>query len=434
MRLGYARVSKEEQSDSLPAQVARLQGAGCDRIVEELESGRNDDRAGLAEVVAEVRAGKVVELVITRADRLGRNAAFADELLALCALQGVTVTALDGGVIESATPQGFLQARLLTTMAEVESRMLSLRLRRQFEQYRAQGRHLRRRKPFGYRGGPGHRLEPHPEHWPQALKVLQRLREIGSFTGTANDLPSWCVWTPAPSSLQAWFVNPCIRGNIGHLLKKESGKGWGQRWGEIRYGQHPALIGEADWQDLAQFLRRPSNRFQGHANEVRHGLTGLLRCASCGHSLRRNNSGGTAWWRCRHRLCEAKGGIREEAAMAAVVAASVAAADRLAAVAAAPVDEDPAVAAKRRDLEQLEGLARRNPAIASACVALRAEIESLRDRPRLTPDLMLIAERISDPAFFVGATAAEQRALFGAVLESLQVGQSGEAHALPRSW
>jgi hypothetical protein len=120
--------------------------------------------------------------------------------------------------------------------------------------------------------------------------------------------------------------------------------------------------------------------------------------------------------------------------MVKVVAACVAAAERLAAVAAAPVDEDPAVAAKRRDLEQLEGLARRNPAIASACVALRAEIESLRNRPRLTPDLMMIADRISDPGFFTGATAPEQRALFGAVLDSLQVGQSAEVHALPRSW
>jgi hypothetical protein len=47
---------------------------------------------------------------------------------------------------------------------------------------------------------------------------------------------------------------------------------------------------------------------------------------------------------------------------------------------------------------------------------------------------MVIAERISDPAFFVGATAAEQRALFGAVLESLEVGVSGEVRAVPRSW
>ena len=434
MKLGYARVSKEEQSDSLPAQVARLQGAGCDRIVEELESGRNDDRAGLAEVVAEVRAGKVVELVITRADRLGRNAAFADELLALCALMGVTVTALDGGVIESATPQGFLQARLLTTMAEVESRMLSLRLRRQFEQYRSQGRHLRRRKPFGYRGGANHKLEPHPEHWPQALKVLQRLRELGSFSAVMRELPSWCSWTPASPNLQAWFYNPCIRGHVGHMLQKGSGKSWNQQWGEIHYDQHPPLISEGDWQELAMYLRRPGNTFLGRGREARHGLTGLLSCAACGHSLRRNMSGHTAWWRCRHRLCQERGAIRERDALVLAVAACVAAADRLAAAYAMPADEDPAVAAKRRDLEQLEGLARRNPAIASACVALRSEIDSLIRRPRVAPELAGYAERISDPEFFAGATPEEQRALFGAVLETLAVGPKGEARAQPRSW
>jgi DNA invertase Pin-like site-specific DNA recombinase len=432
MRLGYARVSKEEQADSLPAQVARLQGAGCDRIVEELESGRNDDRAGLAEVVAEVRAGRVVELVITRADRLGRNAAFADELLALCALMGVTVTALDGGVIESATPQGFLQARLLTTMAEVESRMLSLRLRRQFEQYRVQGRHLRRRKPFGYRGGANHRLEPHTEHWPQALRVLQLLRELGSFSAVTKDLPAWCSWTPSSSNLQAWFCNPVIRGHVGHLLDKATGKGWSQRWAEVHYDQHPALISEADWQELAQYLRRPANRFLGHANEVRHGLTGLLRCASCGHSLRRNSSGETAWWRCRHRLCQEKGGIRENRAMPVVIALCVTAADRLAAAVAAPQGEDPAVSAKRRDLEALEALARRNPAIGSACAALRAEITAMANRPRVTPDVEAIRERLSDPELFRLAGPAELRAVFGAVLQEVRVGPSGEMEAVDR--
>jgi len=432
MRLGYARVSKEEQSDSLPAQVARLQGAGCDRIVEELESGRNDDRAGLAEVVAEVRAGRVVELVITRADRLGRNAAFADELLALCALQGVTVTALDGGVIESATPQGFLQARLLTTMAEVESRMLSLRLRRQFEQYRAQGRHLRRRKPFGYRGGAAHKLEPHPEHWPQALRVLQLLRELGSFSAVTKDLPAWCSWTPSGSNLQAWFCNPVIRGHVGHLLEKGSGKGWGQRWGELHQDQHPALISEADWQELAQYLRRPANRFLGHANEVRHGLTGLLSCASCGHSLRRNNSGETAWWRCRHRLCKEKGAVREDRAMPVVIALCITAADRLATAVAAPQGEDPAVSAKRRDLEALEALARRNPAIVSACAALRAEIAAMGNRPRVTPDVEAIRERLSDPELFRLAGPAELRAVFAAVLQEVRVGPAGEMEAVDR--
>jgi hypothetical protein len=52
----------------------------------------------------------------------------------------------------------------------------------------------------------------------------------------------------------------------------------------------------------------------------------------------------------------------------------------------------------------------------------------------VTPDLLAVAERISDPAFFTGAAPQEQRALFGAVLESLQVDRSGAVHAQPRSW
>lgn len=435
MKLGYARVSKEEQVDSLPAQVARLRNAGCDEVVEEQESGKVDSRPGLAEVIAAVRAGRVKELVITRADRLGRNAAFADELIALCDLQGVTMTALDGGAIESATPQGFMQARLITTMAEVESRMLSLRLRRQFEQYRSQGRHLRRRKPFGYQGGTDHKLEPHPDHWPQALKVLERLRVVGSFTGVARELPSWCSWTPAPTNLQNWFCNPVIRGHVAHLLDRTSGKGWSQRWAETYYDQHPALISEAEWRDLADHLRRPINKFQAVTDrEGRHGLTGLLRCANCGHNMRRNSAAGVTWWRCRHRLCEERAAIKEEAALPAAIAAAVDAADRMAALAVMPPDEDPAIAAKRQDLEQLEQLAQRNASLAPAVAALREEINGMSRRPQASPDMTEAAARISDPEFFSGATPQEQRALLALALQWLEVDRAGAVRAQPRSW
>lgn len=435
MKLGYARCSTDEQAEALAAQVARLEAAGCDRIVSELESGRHNDRPGLAEVIGEVRAGRAKELLITRADRLGRDAAFADELIALCALQSVTITALDGGTIEAASPAGFLQARLLTTMAEVESRMLSQRIRRQFDTYRAQGRHLRRRKPFGYQGGADHRLEPHPEHWPQALLVLQRLREVGTFNGVARELPSWCEWTPAPTNLQSWFCNPVIRGHLGHHLDLSSGKGWKQRWGEIHYDQHPALISEADWHDLAAHLQRPINKFRVEADrEGRHGLTGLLRCANCGHNMRRNSAAGVVWWRCRHRLCQNRAAVKESVALPAAAAAAVEAAERMAALAVMPPDEDPAITAKRQDLEQLEQLARRNASLAPAVAALRGEIEAMGRRPQVSPDTAEAAARISDPEFFAGATPAEQRALFGLALQWLEVDRAGEVRAQPRSW
>ena len=87
--LGYARCSKDEQADALVAQVSRLEAAGCDRIISELQSGRDNDREGLLEVLAMVAGGHVAELLVTRVDRLGRDAAYADQLIALCALHEV---------------------------------------------------------------------------------------------------------------------------------------------------------------------------------------------------------------------------------------------------------------------------------------------------------------------------------------------------------
>ena len=420
LTLGIARCSTDEQAEALQAQVIRLREAGCDYVIEELISGKRQERAGLMEAVALVRAGKVREVVVVRVDRLTRTAQEGDQFIALCDLKGVSIRALDGGQIEAATPQGFLMARMMTTMAEVESRMLSQRLRKQFEVYRAQGRHLRRRKPFGYVGGADHKLEPDPETWDFALRVLDELREVGSFTGVANRLPDWCPWTPAASNLQAWFCNPVIRGHIGH--HKTTGKGWGVSWGEIYYDQHPALIGEGEWQELAALLRKTRNNFKKSVDAV-HGLTGLMRCDSCGHRLRRNSSNGVVWWRCRHRLCKARAGIKEAEALAFAIEACVQAADELAKVAAAPIDESPQVAAKRRDLQQLQELARRNPALDVGVQALRNEIEGMTCRDVVLPDFAQYALAASDPGFWERATPEEQRTLLLEVLEAVRVKQ-----------
>jgi site-specific DNA recombinase len=424
IRLGYARVSTDEQADALAPQISRLQGAGCDRVLSDIERGSNPDREGLLEAMAMVRAGQVAEIIVTRVDRLGRDAAFTDQLLGLAQGMGVVVRALDGGVIETLSPQGFLMARLTTGLAEMESRMLSLRIRKQFEQYRAQGRHLRRRLPFGYARGDGVRLVPHPENWAHALRVIEELRRLGSFAAVAYQLPSWCPWTPAGGSLQAWFTNPVIRGHVGHL--RSGGKGWDSTWGEIYYDQHPALITDRAWRELADMLRRTRNRFAGQPTiESRHGLTGLLVCHSCGHRMRRNTAQGVAWWRCRHRLCDNRGGVKESAVMPVVIEACVQSADVLARAAAAPVDEDPALILKRQDLDATRVLAARNPALAPAVTAIEAEIRSLERRERIPADVEAYTAMMRDPAFFTGATPDHQRVMVGALIQHVLVGPGG---------
>lgn len=435
--IGYARVSTKEQAESLAPQVTRLKQAGCVQVFTDMESGRNSDRDGLLEVMALVKAGKVTELLIDRVDRLGRDSTYTDALIAQCEAKGVVIRALVGGEIETTTPQGFLLSKIQTAMAEMESRMLSLRIRRQFDVYRAEGRHLRRRKPFGYRGGPDHKLVPDPDQWDQALRVLEELKQLGSFTGVANQMATWCMWKPAAGNLQAWFCNPVIRGHMPYKLDRKTGKGWNQRWSEIHYDQHPALISESDWRDLADLLQRPRNTFGGgQGTETKHGLTGLLRCINCGHRMRRNSSAGVVWWRCRHRLCQDRAGVKEELVMPVVVWACIQEAQRLAAVATAPPDTNPAVAAMLDELEAMERLAARNPdnrAMALAVQEQRQQVEAIRRVEPISLDLDTI-KALRDPHFFEAAPAAEQRSIFQALLRGVLVGAHGDPISpLPRS-
>ena len=439
--LGYARCSTEEQADALEAQITRLEGAGCDQIIKELVSGANNERPGILQAIKLVEAGNVGELLLTRIDRLGRDAAFADALIAMCCDKGVKIRALDGGTIESATPEGFMTSRLMTTMSEFERRMLSQRLKKQFDVYRGQGRHLRGRKPFGYMGGKEHRLVPHPKNWDHALRLLDTLRKHGTWYGAHQDMQEWCPWKPAKVNLTAWFVSPIIRGHM--CYGTSGGRSWNQQWEKILYDQHPALISEKDWQELSLVLRQSPDPFKNFHKKgetsPKYGLTGLLTCANCGYNLRyqgplpyRNQLG---YWRCTRKDCKRKGGFEEKLALKFVAAACVDAARDLVRSAADTSAEDPALIEKKRDLDQARSLAMRNPSLEPMVKALEQEIENMKKRPAPEIDTAVYEEWMQDSAFFTEATPEEQRALFGAVLKTVRVGVTGEkAHAVRRSF
>ena len=69
MRIGYARVSTDEQSLALQADA--LEKDGCDRIFSDKVSGSRMDRPGLKEAMSHLRAGD--SWVVWKLDRLGRG-------------------------------------------------------------------------------------------------------------------------------------------------------------------------------------------------------------------------------------------------------------------------------------------------------------------------------------------------------------------------
>ena len=152
VKIGYCRVSTRsgEQLSALESQVSRVEGAGVDRVITDVESGLSNERPGMNELLQLIDSKQVSEVVATRVDRLGRDASATDSLIILAGRKGVTITTLDGGTVEAETPTGFLMARLSTSLAEMESKMLSLRIKRGFEQRRKTHKPCRGKAPWGY--------------------------------------------------------------------------------------------------------------------------------------------------------------------------------------------------------------------------------------------------------------------------------------------
>lgn len=127
MKIGYARVSSDEQNPAL--QIAALRREGCAPIFEDVASGGTAERAGLARALSKCRAGDV--LVVWKLDRLGRS--LIDLVHLVEALQargaGLKILTGQGAQIDTTKPDGRMIFGLLTVMAQFERELIGERTR-----------------------------------------------------------------------------------------------------------------------------------------------------------------------------------------------------------------------------------------------------------------------------------------------------------------
>jgi DNA invertase Pin-like site-specific DNA recombinase len=125
MRLGYARVSTNEQD--LSGQLQALKAAGCERVYSEKKTGANGDRAALQRMLKEVQPGDVV--VVTRLDRLARSTRDLLNILDRLGKDEVGFQSLRETAIDTTTPHGRLTISILASIAEFERELISDRIR-----------------------------------------------------------------------------------------------------------------------------------------------------------------------------------------------------------------------------------------------------------------------------------------------------------------
>lgn len=124
MIFGYARVSTKGQArdgNSLEAQRAELEKAGCEYIFVDAFTGTKMDRPEMDKMLAKIRKGDT--LVVTKLDRLGRSVSQASELITQLLDEDITINVLNLGILSNDS-MNILMRNVLLSFAQFERDMI----------------------------------------------------------------------------------------------------------------------------------------------------------------------------------------------------------------------------------------------------------------------------------------------------------------------
>lgn len=275
LKVGYARVSSKQQADTdaLNQQIDRLQKCGVEKLYIDVESGRKESRKGINQLFADIKLGKVREVVATRIDRLGRNVIAIHRAIETFQKAGIKLTILDSPLGDTNSAFGWLTINNIAGLAEFESRLLSERSRHGMNYYRQNRRYYK--PPMGYIKDENGHLIPDPDKWDLMREVVNRLQ-----TYSFGNISKWLYEEKGVkiygSSIYKWVINPALRGHTFYNLPDGAV--------EKHYNTHQALITEEEYDAIVNHSRK-KYRKDSHTNKKVHFLSGLIYCGFCGVTL-----------------------------------------------------------------------------------------------------------------------------------------------------
>lgn len=136
MKIGYARVSTEEQN--LDRQLDILKQAGCDRIYEEKVSGVKKDRTELNKMLDQIRTGDVI--IISDLTRLSRSVKDLFSLVEQIEEKGANIKSIKESWLDTTNAQGKLMFTIFAGISQFERDLISQRTIEGLNAARARGK------------------------------------------------------------------------------------------------------------------------------------------------------------------------------------------------------------------------------------------------------------------------------------------------------
>ena len=414
MRVGYARVSTKEQDldGALAQQIDRLKGAGCEFIYQDVESGRKSGRVNYQKLMAECEVRKSgLTIVVTRLDRLTRSLIELRRFIDTVERTGVNIIALNSPV-DYSTAAGRFQLNMVGAFAEMESDMMSERIRHGQAYRRKLNKPAPGYAPFGYRKfEDSFECDRAPvicfegKEWSRADLARLRIDLImseGSLYRASkvynsrigleileNGHPFGKLRTSG-QGLSSWVVNPVLRGFICYGRRRAQGLNDQHKW-DLREGNFEPILTQSEFKIIEQIIL--GNRKKERATSSGSFLfSGLLRCQKCQGVLsgRRweTKEGFNAHYFCKKRVsyagCDSLGAIAENDLKAFVAEKLTDYAQEILNLEYLAVDEtvDPEIASLESQLSELVKIPNPSQPIVGAINEIKNQIQqkSLREQ------------------------------------------------------
>ena len=136
MKIGYARVSTEEQN--LDRQIDILEQIGCGRIYEEKVSGIKKERPELNKMLDQIRTGDVI--IISDLTRLSRSVKDLFSLVEQIEGKGANIKSIKESWVDTTTAQGKLMFTIFAGISQFERDLISQRTIEGLNAARARGK------------------------------------------------------------------------------------------------------------------------------------------------------------------------------------------------------------------------------------------------------------------------------------------------------
>lgn len=285
----YARVSTEMQEEgrSLEFQIRKcedfcqMSGYKLKEVIQDVESGGNDNREGFLKLQKEIKKKSFDVLVVYESSRISRITLTMLNFVLELQKSNIKFVSISQSEINTTTPTGMLFFQIFAVLADYERKQISMRVKsNKWARAKAgiwQGGNI----PIGYKKDEHNNIVIDPETSEDVISIFDTYLNTKSISETAN------IFNRNISSIKWILQNEFYIGNLMYGRKENN-----INTGEVKInkeitifkGNHEALISEETFREVQQQML-----FKQHVirKEDKFLFTGILEC-TCGGKMFKN--------------------------------------------------------------------------------------------------------------------------------------------------